>query len=70
MSLAFVNFIQVEDLLYFAKTKLGVKWFVHSFTLSAVIVCLFEGVELYLTCRLRNMFSSEKVLQMSYANYQ
>ncbi|EJD02957.1 uncharacterized protein FOMMEDRAFT_123062 [Fomitiporia mediterranea MF3/22] len=40
---AFVNFIRVEDLLHFARTKLGVKW---------------------------NMFSSEKVLQMSYANYQ
>ena len=23
---AFVNFITVEDLLYFAKTQLGVKW--------------------------------------------
>ncbi|KAF9012409.1 RNA recognition motif 2-domain-containing protein [Cyathus striatus] len=40
---AFVNFIQVEDLLVFAKQRLGQKW---------------------------NMFSSEKVLQMSYANYQ
>ncbi|KAG5634778.1 hypothetical protein H0H81_000803 [Sphagnurus paluster] len=40
---AFVNFITVEDLLVFAKNKLGEKW---------------------------NMFSSEKVLQMSYANYQ
>ncbi|KAF8638043.1 hypothetical protein AX16_010675 [Volvariella volvacea WC 439] len=40
---AFVNFIQVQDLLTFAKAKLGEKW---------------------------NMFSSEKVLQMSYANYQ
>ncbi|KIY66882.1 hypothetical protein CYLTODRAFT_431606 [Cylindrobasidium torrendii FP15055 ss-10] len=40
---AFVNFIQVQDLLLFAKSKLGEKW---------------------------NMFSSEKVLQMSYANYQ
>ncbi|KLO18431.1 hypothetical protein SCHPADRAFT_819890 [Schizopora paradoxa] len=40
---AFVNFIRVEDLLLFARAKLGVKW---------------------------NMFSSEKVLQMSYANYQ
>ncbi|KAG7439993.1 uncharacterized protein BT62DRAFT_938424 [Guyanagaster necrorhizus] len=40
---AFVNFIQVEDLLLFAKKRLGQKW---------------------------NMFSSEKVLQMSYANYQ
>ncbi|KAG6849832.1 hypothetical protein H0H93_004641 [Arthromyces matolae] len=40
---AFVNFITVQDLLTFAKKKLGVKW---------------------------NMFSSEKVLQMSYANYQ
>nr|GAT56782.1 predicted protein [Mycena chlorophos] len=39
---AFVNFISVEDLLKFAKAKLGEKW---------------------------NMFSSEKVLQMSYANY-
>ncbi|KIJ39905.1 hypothetical protein M422DRAFT_230491 [Sphaerobolus stellatus SS14] len=38
---AFVNFIHVEDLLRFAKTKLGTKW---------------------------NMFSSEKVLGMSYAN--
>ncbi|PBK74462.1 hypothetical protein ARMSODRAFT_591204 [Armillaria solidipes] len=40
---AFVNFIQVEDLLLFARKRLGQKW---------------------------NMFSSEKVLQMSYANYQ
>ncbi|PPQ79940.1 hypothetical protein CVT25_003012 [Psilocybe cyanescens] len=40
---AFVNFIAVEDLLHFAKERLGAKW---------------------------NMFSSEKVLQMSYANYQ
>ncbi|KAF9529405.1 RNA recognition motif 2-domain-containing protein [Crepidotus variabilis] len=40
---AFVNFIRVEDLLRFAKARLGIKW---------------------------NMFSSEKVLQMSYANYQ
>ncbi|KZS98347.1 hypothetical protein SISNIDRAFT_140768 [Sistotremastrum niveocremeum HHB9708] len=40
---AFVNFIEVSDLLLFAKTKLGTRW---------------------------NMFSSEKVLQMSYANYQ
>ncbi|KAK7005596.1 meiosis protein mei2 [Favolaschia claudopus] len=40
---AFVNFISVQDLLHFAKAKLGEKW---------------------------NMFSSEKVLQMSYANYQ
>ncbi|KAF8633336.1 hypothetical protein AX17_004508 [Amanita inopinata Kibby_2008] len=40
---AFVNFIHVQDLLTFAKKKLGEKW---------------------------NMFSSEKVLQMSYANYQ
>ncbi|KAF9465003.1 RNA recognition motif 2-domain-containing protein, partial [Collybia nuda] len=40
---AFVNFINVQDLLFFAKKKLGEKW---------------------------NMFSSEKVLQMSYANYQ
>ncbi|KDR75806.1 hypothetical protein GALMADRAFT_226457 [Galerina marginata CBS 339.88] len=40
---AFVNFINVEDLLHFAKERLGAKW---------------------------NMFSSEKVLQMSYANYQ
>ncbi|KAL5507306.1 hypothetical protein ACEPAH_6762 [Sanghuangporus vaninii] len=40
---AFVNFIQVQDLLHFARSKLGIKW---------------------------NMYSSEKVLQMSYANYQ
>ncbi|KAG6903026.1 hypothetical protein C0995_007459 [Termitomyces sp. Mi166 len=40
---AFVNFITVQDLLTFAKKRLGQKW---------------------------NMFSSEKVLQMSYANYQ
>ncbi|KAG6842182.1 hypothetical protein C0991_001675 [Blastosporella zonata] len=40
---AFVNFITVQDLLCFAKKKLGEKW---------------------------NMFSSEKVLQMSYATYQ
>ncbi|KAG1716633.1 hypothetical protein ID866_511 [Astraeus odoratus] len=40
---AFVNFINVEDLLRFAKAKLNERW---------------------------NMYSSEKVLQMSYANYQ
>jgi hypothetical protein len=40
---AFVNFITVDDLLRFAKARLGVKW---------------------------NMYASEKVLQMSYANYQ
>ncbi|KAJ6472524.1 RNA recognition motif 2-domain-containing protein [Mycena sanguinolenta] len=40
---AFVNFITVQDLLHFAKAKLGEKW---------------------------NIFSSEKALQMSYANYQ
>lgn len=40
---AFVNFVDVADLLTFAKAKLGVKW---------------------------NMFCSEKVLQMSYANFQ
>ncbi|KAJ3547205.1 hypothetical protein NMY22_g1742 [Coprinellus aureogranulatus] len=40
---AFVNFIETQDLLKFAKARLGEKW---------------------------NMFSSEKVLQMSYANYQ
>ncbi|KIY53946.1 hypothetical protein FISHEDRAFT_8422, partial [Fistulina hepatica ATCC 64428] len=40
---AFVNFINVQDLLLFAKKRLGTKW---------------------------NLFSSEKVLQMSYANYQ
>ncbi len=28
---AFVNFITVQDLLYFAKTQLGVKWFVIPF---------------------------------------
>ncbi|KAK0504688.1 RNA recognition motif 2-domain-containing protein [Armillaria luteobubalina] len=42
---AFVNFIQVEDLLLFAKKRLGQKW--HALILR-----------------------SEKVLQMSYANYQ
>ncbi|KAI0260815.1 RNA recognition motif 2-domain-containing protein [Gloeopeniophorella convolvens] len=40
---AFVNFITVDDLLRFAKARLGFKW---------------------------NMYASEKVLQMSYANYQ
>ncbi|KAI0248115.1 RNA recognition motif 2-domain-containing protein [Lactifluus subvellereus] len=40
---AFVNFITVDDLLRFAKARLGIKW---------------------------NMYASEKVLQMSYANYQ
>ncbi|KAG8851545.1 hypothetical protein FRB91_007759 [Serendipita sp. 411] len=40
---AFVNFVDVADLLKFAKAKLGVKW---------------------------NLFCSEKVLQMSYANFQ
>ncbi|KAF9566687.1 hypothetical protein CPC08DRAFT_627857 [Agrocybe pediades] len=40
---AFVNFITVQDLLYFAKQRLGKKW---------------------------DMFASQKVLQMSYANYQ
>lgn len=40
---AFVNFINVQDLLRFAKMKLNQRW---------------------------NLYSSEKVLQMSYANYQ
>ncbi|EGO25620.1 hypothetical protein SERLADRAFT_466059 [Serpula lacrymans var. lacrymans S7.9] len=40
---AFVNFITVQDLELFAKSRLGKKW---------------------------NMYSSEKVLHMSYANYQ
>lgn len=40
---AFVNFINVQDLLLFAKMKLNERW---------------------------NLYSSEKVLQMSYANYQ
>ncbi|KAJ8696755.1 hypothetical protein PTI98_006598 [Pleurotus ostreatus] len=40
---AFVNFIAVEDLMTFAKARLGQKW---------------------------NMFSSEKILEMSYADYQ
>ncbi|KAK7015980.1 RNA recognition motif 2-domain-containing protein, partial [Favolaschia claudopus] len=40
---AFVNFITVQDLMHFAKAKLGEKW---------------------------NMVLSEKVLQMSYADYQ
>ncbi|KAI0031216.1 RNA recognition motif 2-domain-containing protein [Vararia minispora EC-137] len=40
---AFVNFITIDDLLAFARARLGVKW---------------------------NMYSSEKILQMSYATYQ
>jgi len=40
---AFVNFIQVKDLLHFARMKLGKKW---------------------------NLFTSEKLLGMNYANYQ
>ena len=58
---AFVNFITVQDLLYFAKTQLGVKWYVQ----SIVVQTLLTDV---MACR--NMYSSEKVLQMSYANYQ
>ena len=56
-----MNFITVQDLLYFAKTQLGVKWYVQ----SIVVQTLLADV---MACR--NMYSSEKVLQMSYANYQ
>ncbi|KAK0485878.1 RNA recognition motif 2-domain-containing protein [Armillaria novae-zelandiae] len=58
---AFVNFIQVEDLLLFAKKRLGQKWHVPRFS-DRVLPLTFGSP--------RNMFSSEKVLQMSYANYQ
>ncbi|KAL0956522.1 hypothetical protein HGRIS_002663 [Hohenbuehelia grisea] len=59
---AFVNFITVEDLLLFAKEKLGKKWCDSS-------ACL--QLEMTQECFLyRNMFSSEKVLEMSYADYQ
>lgn len=56
---AFVNFIHVQELLRFAKARLGVKWYVCD---SVILFFIFNVF--------RNMFSSEKVLQMSYANYQ
>ncbi len=58
---AFVNFIQVEDLLLFAKKRLGQKW--HALRFSDLVLSADFSSN-------RNMFSSEKVLQMSYANYQ
>ena len=62
---AFVNFIHVQDLLRFAKARLGVKWYViHGF------LTISSHFESFRSCFSRNMFSSEKVLQMSYANYQ
>lgn len=56
-----MNFIHVQDLLGFAKARLGVKWYVLPYCLVFYFILLFY---------FRNMFSSEKVLQMSYANYQ
>ena len=58
---AFVNFIDVKDLLHFARERLGVKWSV-----------LFPSGDVSYSQRrqIRNMFKSDKVLQMSYANYQ
>lgn len=56
---AFVNFIHVQDLLQFAQQRLGEKWSV-TIPISMTSDIIDD----------RNMFSSEKVLQMSYANYQ
>jgi hypothetical protein len=58
---AFVNFINVQDLVHFATTTLGVKWFV------SIRGTFFIPTDV---SWIRNMYSSEKVLQMSYANYQ
>jgi len=57
---AFVNFITVQDLLTFAKKRLGQKWYV-SFLISLAVAYLDIA---------RNMFSSDKILHLSYANYQ
>ena len=66
MGYAFVNFMYIEDLLIFAKSKLGVKWCADSLHIHWYIF-----IEVYhLLCPSRNMFSSKKVLQLSYANYQ
>jgi len=61
---AFVNFIHVQDLLRFAKARLGVKWYIY---ISYLFIYCSQR---YSPIPSRNMFSSEKVLQMSYANYQ
>ena len=49
----------MDDLLRFAKARLGVKWCVSCLTLGE-----------FVADSRRNMYASEKVLQMSYANYQ
>ena len=61
---AFVNFIHVQDLLRFAKARLGVKWYLY---ISYLSIGVNDNSSHFPS---RNMFSSEKVLQMSYANYQ
>jgi hypothetical protein len=58
---AFVNFINVQDLLLFVRKRLGVKW-------SVFISFGYAACSRHL--QIRNMFKSDKVLQMSYANYQ
>lgn len=60
---AFVNFIRVEELVRFVRERLGVKWCVGFFAFFDV--SSIDGKSFF-----RNMYSSEKVLQMSYANYQ
>jgi RNA recognition motif 2 len=59
---AFVNFIDVKDLLAFAQAKLGVKWY--------ALGAMKPHESIMMGFLHRNMYSSEKVLQMSYANYQ
>ena len=67
MGYAFVNFISVEDLLTFARARLDVKWFV---TFVFFVVGRGVGVLTIPLIFFRNMFSSDKILHMSYANYQ
>jgi len=50
----------MQDLVVFAKAKLGVKWSVPPTSPRGAMF----------TCPFRNMFSSDKMLQMSYAVYQ
>ena len=57
---AFVNFIHVQDLLRFAQPRLGEKWGGNIYIYGWLYFDAFHDW---------NMFSSEKVLQMSYANY-
>ena len=57
-----MNFITVQDLLHFAKTQIGVKWYVGLGRTASRSMLMFDAS--------RNMYSSEKTLHMCYATYQ